>query len=410
MIPYREALALTLRSVSRLPSWRVPLAEALGLAAAEDVLSEDPVPPFTNSAMDGFALRSGDTARASEGSPARLRVIGDVSAGQVAAWRIEEGAAVRIMTGAPVPAGADAVVPVESVSTEGDRVRIPRPVRPGANVRHAGEDVPAGGRVVEAGTALGPAEIGVLAATGHVEVEAVARARIAVLTTGDELVDASERPGPGQIRDANLHSVCAQVRTFGAVAIPFARVPDRREAVEEALRRAAAEADAIVTTGGISMGDHDYVREVLEGLGAETAFWRVLQKPGGPFGLFRLDGKPVFGVPGNPVAAMEMMEEYVRPAIRKMMGFSKLHRPERQAVLDDGWRKTAPDGKLHFLRVRVEEREGALHAMLTGPQGSGILSSMARAGALALVPEDATSLPPGSRVLLHLTERPEDRG
>lgn len=410
MITYREALALSLRSVSRLPSWRVPLAEALGLAAAGDVFSEDPVPPFTNSAMDGFALRSADAAGASDGSPARLRVVGDVSAGQVAAWRIEDGAAVRIMTGAPVPDGADAVVPIESVSADGEWVRIPGPVRPGANIRLAGEDIPAGGRVVKEGSALGPAEIGVLAATGHVEVEAVPRARVAVLTTGDELVDASERPGPGRIRDANLHSVCAQVRAFGGIAVPFARVPDRPGPLEETLRKAEAEADLIVTNGGISMGDHDHVREVLEGLGAETLFWRVLQKPGGPLGLFRLHGKAVFGIPGNPVAAMVMMEEYVRPAIRKMMGFSRLHRPEREGVLDDGWRKSRPDGRLHFLRVRLREEEGRLHAALTGPQGSGVLSSMTLAGALALVPEDATSIPPGGRVLLHLTERPEDHG
>jgi len=408
MITYGKALEQVLSAVARLPSFRVSLADALGLAAAADVLADEPVPPFTNSAMDGFAVRSADCAGASSERPAHLRVLAEVWAGRVAAYRVDRGTAVRIMTGAPVPEGADAIVPIESASVTGEWIDVPRPVRPGANIRLAGEDIEVGARVVEAGSTLRPAEIGVLAATGRVEVLAVPRARIAVLTTGDELVDASDVPGPGQIRDANVHSVCAQTAAFGAVAIPFPRVPDRRDAVEGALREAAAAADVIVTNGGISMGDSDFVKMVLDDLGAQRSFWRVAQKPGGPLGFWILDGKPVFGIPGNPVAAMVMMEEYVRPALRKMMGYSKLYRPEHEGVLDRAWSKTMPDGRLQFLRVLAREHEGTLHAALTGPQGSGILSSMTRANALALVPEDVTALPQGSRVPLHMTEQPED--
>ncbi len=408
MLTYREALRKVLDGAMPLPPKRVPLAEALGLVAAGDVLSNEPVPQFTNSAMDGFAVRAEDCAAASEGSPVRLEVQGDLPAGQVASGAVVPGTALRIMTGAPMPAGADAVVPVEDTAAAGDKVDVKRPVRRGANVRLAGEDIASGARVVAGGTVLRPAEIGVLAAVGCAEVSVVPRARIAVLTTGDELVDVSEAPGPGRIRDSNVHSGCAQAAAFGAVPVPFPRVPDRREAVERAIREAVASADVLVTTGGISVGAFDYVKDVLEALGAERVFWRVAQKPGGPLGYYRLDGKPVFGIPGNPVASMLMMEEYVRPLLRRLMGFEKLHRPERQGVLDENWSKSQPDGRTHLLRVAVRERDGALHASLAGPQGSGILSSMTRSNALAVIPEDAAAVPRGGPVLLHLTEEAED--
>ena len=234
------------------------------------------------------------------------------------------------------------------------------------------------------------------------------RVRVAVLTTGDELVDVSEKPGPGRIRDVNIHSACAQVSAFGALAVPFPRVPDQREAVARALGQAAASADVIVTTGGISVGTSDFVKDVLESLGAERIFWRVAQKPGGPLGFYRLGGKPVFGIPGNPVASMTMMEVYVRPLLRRLMGFERLHRPERQGVLDEEWSKSRPDGRTHLLRVLVRVQGGVLRASLAGPQGSGILSSMTRLNALALIPEDALAVPRGGSVLLRLTEEAED--
>jgi molybdopterin molybdotransferase len=414
MLTYREALQRVLDSAAALPAQRVRLDDALGLVAAEDVVAADPVPPFTNSGMDGFAVRAADVEAAREDAPVRLRVLADLPAGRVAGSEVAPGTALRIMTGAPLPAGADAVVPVEGAaaavgqpSAADQWVEVKKPVRRGVNIRLAGEDIAAGARVVAKAAVLRPADIGVLAEVGCAEVSAIPRPRIAVVTTGDELVEASERPGPGRIRDANIHAVCAQATVFGAVPMRFPRVPDDREEMKRALRAAAA-ADVIVSTGGVSMGEYDFVKDVLEELGAERLFWRVAQKPGGPLGYWRLEGKPVFGIPGNPVAAMVVMEEYVRPLLRKMMGLSLLFRPERHGTLASPWAKSGADGRLHFLRVHVRVEGGTLRADLAGPQGSGILSSMARSNALALIPEDAAAIAPGDRLLIHLTDEPED--
>jgi molybdenum cofactor synthesis domain-containing protein len=249
--------------------------------------------------------------------------------------------------------------------------------------------------------------LGVLAAVGVPAVPVHPRARVAVLTTGDELVDASERPGPGQIRDANLHAICAQVAACGAIPVPFARVRDDRATLAAALRE-ALEADAVLTTGGISVGDYDFVKPILEELGAHRVFWKVAQKPGGPLGFWMLGEKPIFGLPGNPVAAMLMVEEYVRPALRRLMGFSALRRPVADAVLEDGWAGKVGDRRTTFLRVVARREGGRLLARLTGPQGSAILSSMLDANALAVVPPGVDRVEPGGAVTLHLTELAED--
>ena len=408
MLTYREALQRVLDSVAAGPARRVPLDEAPGLVAAGDVLAADPVPPFTNSGMDGFAVRAADVAGARDEAPVRLRVLEDVPAGRVAGCAVAPGTALRIMTGAPLPAGADAVVPVESTRPAGDQVEIRRAGARGRERAPRGRG-PRGRRARDrAGDVLRPADIGLLAEAGCAMVPVHPRPRLAIITTGDELVDVSEPPGPGRIRDANLHAVRAQAVAFGALPVTFPRVPDRREEVVRALRQAAADADVIVTTGGISMGEYDCVKDALDELGAERIFWRVAQKPAGPLGLWQLHGKPVFGVPGNPVAAMLVMEEYVRPLLRRRMGFARLFRPEREGALETPWTRRAGDDRLHFLRVRVREEGGELRARLSGPQGSGVLSSMARANALALIPGDVASIPEGGRVLLHLIEEPED--
>lgn len=402
MLKFLEARQIVLDHIHPLaPCW-VSLAEALGRAVAEDLHATEPVPPFTNSAMDGFAFR------AAGADATRLRVCGELMAGQVAGAAVLPGTALRIMTGAPMPEGADTVVPLELTTTTGEWIELLKPLRAGANVRLAGEDIPAGGVVVRAGTPLRPGEIGVLASVGFPRVPVFPRARVAVLTTGDELVDCGARPGPGQIRDANIHALCAQLQALGADPRPYARVPDQRKRVAEILEEALTAADVILTTGGVSVGDSDFVKPVLEALGAEQIFWRVAQKPGGPLGFWMLRGKPVFGIPGNPVAAMLMVEEYVRPALRKLMGFRHLFRPERVGSLDTAWRKSGPDGRVHFLRVVVREEDNELYAALTGPQGAGILSSMLRANALAVVSEDQTEIPAGGEVRLHLTELAED--
>lgn len=404
-----EALRLILDSVSPLPARPVPLFDALGLVLAERVVSPETVPPFTNSAMDGFAVRADDCASASPASPVSLDVLADLPAGSVARHEVVPGTAIRIMTGAPLPVGADAVVPVEATVAEGRRVRIAAPAKRHANVRMAGEDLHEGDELLPAGFALTPASLGVLASVGLPAVPVRPRVRLAILTTGDELVDASEKVAPGQIRDSNIQTMCAQARLFGAEPLPIPRVADTREAVLAALSRARETADAIVTNGAISVGDYDFVKPVLKELGAREVFWKVKQKPGGPLGFYLLDGKPVFGIPGNTVAAMVCMEEYVRPALRKMMGHQKLLRPEATALFEGTFKKSAPDGKVHLIRVRARREGGRVVVSPSGPQGSGILTSMLRSNALALVPEDAIALKSGDEVSVHLIEEPEER-
>lgn len=402
-----EALALILEHITPLPPRRLPLAEVLGLAAAEDLRSAEQVPPFTNSAMDGYAVRATDLAEASPEQPARLRVLGDLAAGATPDRPVAPGTAWRIMTGAPLPEGADTVVPVEDTVRGEGWMEARSPLRKGIHIRLAGEDIQAGLALVAAGQVLRPGDLGVLAAVGLAAVPVHPRVRVAVLTTGDELVDASAKPGPGQIRDANIHAICAQVAACGAIPVPFPRVPDDRAALAAVLRE-AMQADAILTTGGISVGDYDFMKPMLEELGAERVFWKVAQKPGGPLGFWMLGPTPVFGIPGNPVAAMLMVEEYVRPALRRMMGFAKLHRPRAEAGLEGGWTGKAGDPRTTFLRV-VARREGErLQARLTGPQGSAILSSMLHANALAVIPAGTDRVEPGGAVQLHLTELAED--
>lgn len=408
MLTTTQALERILERAAPLPSVFVPLDEALGLVTAGAVLASRPVPPFTNSAMDGFALRAGDAAGATRDAPVRLPVAREIPAGSPGGEPLLPGTAARIMTGAVLPEGADAVVPVEEAQAGPGWVALAAPPRAGAHIRLAGEDIPGGGVVVPAGTVLRPAELGVLAAVGAARVPVHPRPRVAVLTTGDELVEAGAEPGPGQIRDANIHSLGAQVRAAGGTVLAYPRVPDRPEAVAAALEEALAQADVVLTNGGISVGDFDYIKDILARLGAEEVFWRVAQKPGGPLGLWQVRGRLVFGIPGNPAAAMLMFEEYVRPALRRMLGHRFLHRPEATARLATPFRKPAGDRRLNLLRVSVTEQDGQLLAALTGPQGSGLLASMMRTDALALVPPEVLEIPAGGAVRLHLIDRPED--
>ncbi|MDP1831180.1 MAG: molybdopterin molybdotransferase MoeA [Geothrix sp.] len=407
MISPAEALALILDRVAPLAARGLALPEILGLAVAEDLRSAAQVPPFANSAMDGYAVRAADLTGATRAHPVRLQVLGDLAAGGVPKGAVGSGEALRIMTGAPLPEGADAVVPVEDTTRGGDWVELRKPTRRGIHIRLAGEDLQVGQLLVRAGQGLRPGDIGALAAAGLPTVNVHPRVRVAVLTTGDELVDVSEEPGPGRIRDANIHAVCAQVAACGAIPVPFPRVPDDRATLTRTLRM-ALEADVVLTTGGISVGDYDFMKDMLEALGAERVFWKVAQKPGGPLGFWMLGEKPIFGIPGNPVAAMLMVEEYVRPALRKQMGFAKLHRPVAEANLEGGWTGKAGDPRTTFLRVVARREAGGMHARLTGPQGSAILSSMLTANALAVIPGGVARVEPGDPVQLHLTEEAED--
>ena len=408
MLSTEEALRTMLECAERLRPVEVPLDEAAGLILADDIEARGSVPPFTNSAMDGFAVQASDIVSATTERPVRLRILEDVPAGTVAAGSVAAGTTMRIMTGAPIPPGADTVVQVELTRLEGSEVLVLKALRPGTNVRLAGEDMKDGATVLRRGTLLRPGEVGVCAAAGHAVVSVYRRARVAILTTGTELVDVSVVPGAGQIRDANAHSLRAQVGAIAAEPLVFPRVADTREAVRAAVMQALEQADVVLTNGGVSVGDYDFVKEVLEDLGAQLVFWRVKQKPGKPMAFWTLGSKYVVGLPGNPVSCMVCTEEYGRPMVRRMMGFPLLYRPVRSAVLDETYAKGADAGRTHFVRVRLHEQDGALRAVLTGPQGSGILTSMAEAEALAIIPEDVSTLEAGSLVEVQLTDLPED--
>ncbi|MFN3761905.1 MAG: gephyrin-like molybdotransferase Glp [Anaerolineae bacterium] len=395
VLSVEEAQERVLAAVQVLEPERVPILEALGRVLAEEVVADRNIPPLPNSAMDGYAVRAADVAQV----PARLRVVAEAPAGRLCPVAVEPGTAVRIMTGAPIPPGADTVVPFEHtrpVAQDLSCIEVVRATRPGANVREAGEDVRAGQVVLSPGCVLRPQEVGMLAALGRTEVAVIRRPRVAILATGDEVVPPWETPGPGQIRDANSYTVAAQVRRYGGIPLILGVVRDEEALVREGVRRALAErADLIVTSGGVSIGDFDLVKQVLAAEG-EMRFWSLNMKPGRPLAFGVVGGVPLVGLPGNPVSAMVATELFVRPALLKMQGFTEWPWPELRARLADPI--TRKDGRRHYLRVRLRETPDGWEASLTGDQGSGILSSLVQADGLAVIPEDVDHLPAGSEV------------
>jgi molybdenum cofactor synthesis domain-containing protein len=333
--------------------------------------------------MDGFAVRSGDTERA----PVELVVAGTVAAGGGDELTVEPGHALRIMTGAPVPRGADAVVMVELTSPAGDgRVIIQKAATVGDHVRGAGEDVAAGQEVFGPGTELGPGHLGVLASVGLQHVAVVPSPRVGVLSTGDELVEGGGPLRRGQIRDSNRPMLLALVRQSGYVAVDLGASPDDEAAIEAAVRRGADGCDALLTSGGVSVGDFDYMKTVLDRLGPLRS-WQVAVRPAKPLAFATVGATPVFGLPGNPVSAMVSFELFARPALRRMAGQRSLHRP-RVAAVADGALRRQPDGKLHLVRVVASwDDDGRCHVRASGGQGSHLLRAMAVANALALLPD-----------------------
>ena len=397
-----EALERILAGVAPLAPRSVPLLDAVGRTLAEDIVAARDIPPFRNSAMDGYAVRGADVAAA----PARLRVIGAVAAGGMPERSVGAGEAMRIMTGAPMPDGADTVVRVEDTDNGADTVTVTAATAAGTSVRQAGEDMRRGTTVLEKGTTLRPAEIGLLASLGHPKPLVIARPRVAVMSTGDEVVDAGEEPGPGKIRDSNRYGIGAAIWAAGCG--PWLR-PIVRDTPDD-LRRAlteACDADAIVTSGGVSVGDHDWVKPVVSELGT-IDLWAIAIRPGRPlaFGQLRSGDRrvPFFGLPGNPVSALLTFELFVRPALLRMSGRTKLHRPRAQARLVGSVEK--PKGLRFFARGIYDERAGTVR--LTGPQGSGILRSMSLADCLIDLPEPGTRVEAGTEATVILTDRPED--
>ena len=356
--------------------------------------------------MDGFALRADDTITATEEKPISLEIIGDEPAGKVIEHEVAVGTAIRIMTGAPLPPGADTVVKVEDTRTEGSRVVLFRSAKRGANVRLKGEDLRQNEKVLLAGTILRAAQIGICASLGYSLIPVYPRVKVAVVTTGDELLSIKQKPGPGQIRDSNLYTLRSQVLEAGGIPLLYPRVPDQRQEVLQTLTQALENADVILTSGGVSVGKYDLVKEVVADLKAEPKFWRVKQKPGRPLAFWIRERKLIFGIPGNPVSTMICVEEYVRPALRKMMGHRFLFRPEKKVLLGEGYQKS--DDRFEFLRVRLSSEEKGIYAYPTGPQGSGILSSMALADGIALLDEGTQRLKKGDSITVQMINQPED--
>jgi molybdopterin molybdotransferase len=394
-----EARDRILAAVAPLPAVDLPLDAALGLTLAADVVSGWTLPPFDNSAMDGFALRAGDTFGASPDRPAVLRVIGSVAAGSVAASAVGPGEAIRIMTGAPVPTGADAVERVErSRSGAGDAVSFDAPVRPGDNIRPAGEDVRAGETILSAGTPINASTIALLAGTGTAAVTVHRRPRIGVLVTGDEVVPPGATPGAGQIFNSNGPMLAALVREAGGEPVDLGTAGDDAGAIRDRIAGGRG-LDLLLTTGGVSVGDFDVVKDVLRGEG-EVTLWRLRIKPGTPLAFGRLGTTLVIGLPGNPVAAAVAILELARPAIRKMLGRRETGLPAVEATVRE--RIGNRGRRTQFARVRVEQTSEGYVATLTGAQGSAILSSLAAATGLLVIPENVDALDPGDTATVHL--------
>lgn len=390
MPSFHEARRIILESVPRLGAEVVPALDAVARVLAEDVKAPFDLPRWDNSAMDGFALRAGDA-----GAPGGLRVAAYLPAGATPSGDLAPGTAARILTGAPLPPGADTVAPLEEAEERDGTVRFPKPVRAGAHVRRRGEDLRASETVLTAGTVVGPAELSALASTSRLLVPVVRRARVAILSTGDELVEPGAPLAPGLIHDSNAWALAAAVRLAGGVPTVLGIARDDRDALRRLLEEGLA-ADALVTSAGVSVGDRDHVREVLEALGTTQLFSKVDIKPGRPT-TFALAGRtPVFSLPGNPVATLLTFEQFVRPALLRMMGHARVLRPLVPATLAGGLSRRP--GRVEFVRVRLERRGGALVATSAGDQATGMLKTLLRADGLAVIPSEQGSVEPGGPV------------
>jgi molybdopterin molybdotransferase len=382
MLTVEEALEAIVSRVEPLGTERVEILSGLGRVLAEPIVSRREIPPWPNSSMDGYAVRSADT-----GQGVALKVVGRIEAGALPARAVGAGEAMRIFTGAPLPDGADAVIPQEDVEAVNGRIDLRGSVDAAAYVRAAGEDVRVGDRVLEPGTVLSAAEIGLLATLGYGQVRVYRRPRVAILSTGNELADLGAEPGPGQIPNTNTYSLTAQVLEAGGEPVSLGVARDRLEAIAERVA-GARDADMLVSSAGVSVGDLDLVRKALIEAGAELHLWQVSMRPGKPITFGSLAGHPVFGLPGNPVSAMVTFELFVRPALLKMSGRRRLTRPRVPARALTPIAN--PGNRRGYLRVQLERNGEVLGARLTGEQGSAILRSMVIADGLAVIDPDTT--------------------
>jgi molybdopterin molybdotransferase len=408
MLSVEEALQKILNAVDILDTEAIPIMESLGQVLAEDVISDIDVPPLDNSAMDGYAVRSEDTRGASEKTPKTLKVIDTVIAGGISKKEVIPGVAIRIMTGAPIPKGADSVVQFEdtddaknkdaSLNITPEHVKVFAEVKKGQSIRQSGENAARGKVIINKGTIIRPAEIGLAASIGRSHVKVIRRPVVAVMSTGNELVEPAKPLPEGKIYDSNIYSIAGLVKRYGCIPKILGIVRDDEKELMKKLKR-AQDCDMLLTTGGVSMGDYDMVKDVLAKDG-DMVFWKVRVKPGKPLVFGKIKGKnkniPHLGLPGNAASCMVSFELFVRPALLKMMGKTKLAKPTIKAIIENTIKND--DGRRIYDRAIIEKRDGHYYARLTGPQGSGILTSMSLANGLVLIPEEVTQVNKGDTV------------
>ncbi|OGP64484.1 MAG: hypothetical protein A3K22_04310 [Deltaproteobacteria bacterium RBG_16_42_7] len=401
MISVEAALEIILSEIKPLGMERVNILSSMGRVLGEDIVADTDNPSWDNSAMDGYAVRAVDTKEASKDQPVTLQIIEDLPAGYVAKKSVKRGQTIRIMTGAPMPKGADAVIMVEDterrsgVSSQKSEVKIFKEAKVGDNVRKAGEDFKKGDIVLRKGMTIRPAEIGMLAAVGKPNVYVYQQPNVAVLSTGDELIEIEEAPMNGKIRNSNSYAIAAQIKACGATPIQLGIARDTKKDLKEKLEFGLT-ADCIVSSGGVSVGDFDFVKDVLKQMGSEMRFWKVAMKPGKPLAFGVIANKPAFGLPGNPISSMVAFEQFVRPAILKMMGKKDIFKRAFDALLTKPVKKKA--GRMHFVRAALEQKDGQFYVTPLEGQGSGILSSMVKANCLIILPEDAKDVEKDSKV------------
>ncbi len=410
LLPVSVARERLLAAFTPLPIEQTALVDSVGRVLAEDVVAAFDQPPFTNSSMDGFAVRSADIAAASAEAGVDLPVVGDIRAGDAAQTPLQPGQAMRIMTGAPLPPGADAVSPVENTSwaafrhsSPGDSrsVRIFHPEAPGSNVRPAGQDLRKGQAALEAGLRLRPQDVGFLATLGYDRVHVRRKPRLAIFSSGDELLPAGAVLTAGKIYDSNTYTLTALAEAAGAETINLGVAEDSAQAIEQILRQALqTQADMILSSAGVSVGAFDFVRSVVEAHG-RLSFWRVNMRPGKPVAFGEYGGTPFVGLPGNPVSAFVGFEVFVRPALLYMQGAAHILRPPVTVMLGE---PVESDGRESYLRAVVEQQAGRYVAYLTGHQGSGNLRSLVQANALLFVPSEVKSLPSGAEATVWLLD------
>ena len=413
-LPVKVALKKVLDLVPTLPAVSVPLSQASGYILAEDVVAHDSLPPFDNSGMDGYALKAADTSGANPRNPVSLKVVGEVAAGFLFTGEIRRGQAVRIMTGAPIPKGADAVIRIEDTGENyqdsqrplPDLVSIKAEVGPANAIRYAGSDLREGQRILNKGRKIRPQEVGVLASLGVAQVPVIKRPKVGILATGDELIPVEEPLVPGKIRNSNGYAQAAQIEALGADVVRLGVAKDTPEDLRSKLQAGIeAGVDLFISSAGVSVGVYDVVTDVLQTDG-EINFWKVRMRPGKPLAAGHYAGIPYLGLPGNPVSAMVSFERFARPAILKMAGHTNLERPLREVVFREPMRS---DGRETYVRAMIRrEPDGTLSAISTGDQGSHVMTSLVKANGLVIIPEGTTEIAPDTKLQALMTDWPNE--